>query len=115
MTDNLQVNNQEVNFIDSLEVANMTGKRHDHLLRDIRVYIGYLSELDISSSDYFIESSYTDAKGESRACFLITSKGCGVISNSMTAKKGILFTVSYVKRFEGLSSLENKKVAGENE
>ena len=39
MTNELSVNQQEVNYIDSLEVAEMVGKQHKHLLRDIDKYL----------------------------------------------------------------------------
>ena len=44
--------------------------------------------------DFFIESSYLDNKGQSRPNFLITKKGCDMIANKTTGKKGVLFTAA---------------------
>ncbi|MFK4377686.1 Rha family phage regulatory protein [Bacillus sp. RC218] len=100
MTNNLQVNNQEVNFIDSLEVANMTGKRHDHLLRDIDNYMDiFLTNPNLGALDYFQKATYLDLKGEPRRKYLLARKGCELVANKMTGEKGILFTVAYIDRF----------------
>lgn len=51
--------------IDSREVAEMVGKPHNDLMKSIRNYCGYIStEGNFSLSDFFIESSYKDQKGE---------------------------------------------------
>ncbi|MEJ9126028.1 Rha family transcriptional regulator [Bacillus cereus] len=99
MTNNLQVNNQEVNYIDSLEVAEMTGKLHKNLLADIRKYTEVLTGSNLSSLNFFIESNYIDHKGETRKSYLLTRKGCELVANKMTGEKGILFTVAYIDRF----------------
>ncbi|WP_257155368.1 Rha family transcriptional regulator [Bacillus cereus] len=100
MTNNLQVNNQEVNFIDSLEVANMTGKRHDHLLRDIDNYMDiFLTNPNLGALDYFQKATYLDLKGEPRRKYFLTRKGCELVANKMTGEKGILFTVAYIDKF----------------
>ena len=100
MTNKLQVNNQEVNFIDSLEVANMTGKRHDHLLRDIDNYMDiFLTNPNLGALDYFRKATYLDLKGEPRRKYLLTRKGCELVANKMTGEKGILFTVAYIDKF----------------
>lgn len=65
--------NQRV--IDSRDVAKMVGKSHAHLMRDIRDYIDdILTDPKLDSLDFFIESSYKDAKGEVRKCYLLTKK-----------------------------------------
>ncbi|MGE7864914.1 Rha family transcriptional regulator [Bacillus paramycoides] len=99
MTNNLQVN-KKVNFIDSLEVADMTGKRHDNLLRDIDNYMNvFLTNSIMRASDYFEKAVYFDLKGERRRKYLLTRKGCELVANKMTGEKGILFTVAYIDRF----------------
>lgn len=85
---------------DSREVAMMVEKDHKMLLRDIRRYIEHLNESDFAPVDFFIESSYTDSKGEERPCYLCTKKGCDMIANKMTGKKGVIFTAKYTTAFE---------------
>ncbi|OSA69856.1 phage antirepressor KilAC domain-containing protein [Clostridium botulinum] len=96
---NLQVLSNKQVTIDSREVADMVGKEHSKLLRDIRVYCEYLNEAKIGLVDYFIESSYTDGKGEQRPCYVLTKMGCEMVANKLTGKKGILFTAKYTKKF----------------
>lgn len=57
---------------DSKEVAEMVGKRHDHLLRDIGNYIDHIkgiAEPNFGVSDFFIESSYHDSTGRNLKCY----------------------------------------------
>ena len=108
----LQVFEQDgVDVVDSRDVAQMTGKRHDHLIRDIAGYIKILSganapksggvnERNFALVDFFIPSSYKDGKGETRPCYLLTKKGCDMVANKMTGEKGVLFTAAYVTAFE---------------
>ncbi|PER78897.1 Rha family transcriptional regulator [Bacillus cereus] len=100
MTNELSVNQQEVNYIDSLEVAEMTGKRHADLLRTIDGYSEvFLTNGKVRSLDYFLTAKYLDLKGEPRRKYLLTRKGCELVANKMTGEKGILFTVAYIDRF----------------
>ncbi|PHG37344.1 Rha family transcriptional regulator [Bacillus toyonensis] len=100
MTKELSVNQQEVNYIDSLEVAEMTGKRHADLLRTIDGYLEvFLTNGKVRSLDYFVTAKYLDLKGEPRRKYLLTRKGCELVANKMTGEKGILFTVAYIDRF----------------
>lgn len=115
-----------VDVVDSRAVAEMTGKRHDHLIRDIKNYCNVLArnnapkfglvdssvtapksgvsatELKIELSDFFIDSTYTDATGRELPCYLLTKKGCDMVANKMTGEKGVLFTAAYVTAFEAM-------------
>lgn len=86
--------------IDSRDVAQMVERSHYELLKSIRQYAQYLNEGEIPVVDFFIESTYQDSKGEPRPNFLITKKGCDMIANKMTGRKGVLFTAAYVSAFE---------------
>lgn len=86
--------------IDSRDVAQMVERNHYELLKSIRQYAQYLNEGEIPVVDFFIESTYQDSKGENRPNFLITKKGCDMIANKTTGKKGVLFTAAYVTAFE---------------
>lgn len=85
--------------ITSLEVAEMVGKEHKELLRDIRRYSQQFNESKIALVDFFIESTYKDGKGEIRPCYLVTKKGCEFIANKLTGVKGTAFTAKYINRF----------------
>ena len=93
----------DVDVIDSRQVAEMIGKQHKHLLRDIAGYIEILSkstEPKIGPSEFFIESSYKDNTGRTLPCYLLTKKGCDMVANKTTGTKGVLFTAAYVTAFE---------------
>lgn len=93
---------------DSREVAMMVGKDHAKLLRDIREYCKHLNESNFGLVDFFIESAYTDSKGEVRPCYLCTKKGCDMIANKMTGKKGVIFTATYIEAFEKMKDFIEK-------
>ena len=100
--------NQRV--IDSRDVAKMVGKSHAHLMRDIRDYIDdILTDPKLDSLDFFIESSYKDAKGEVRKCYLLTKQGCEFVANKLTGRKGTIFTATYVSLFNEYEAEHNGK------
>lgn len=71
----------------SREVAEMVGKDHNELMKDIRRYISQLAEGKIPHSDFFTESNYTDANNRQRPCYLVTKKGCEFIAHKLTGIK----------------------------
>lgn len=100
----LQVLNHE-QTINSREVADMMERDHAKVIRMLegdKSHVGIiptLNEAQLGVVDYFIESTYKDAKGETRKCYECTKMGCEILANKLTGKKGILFTAKYVKRF----------------
>lgn len=96
--------------IDSRDVAKMIGKSHAHLMRDISRYINdILTDPKLDSLDFFIESSYEDAKGELRKCYLLTKQGCEFVANKLTGRKGTIFTATYVSLFNEYEAEHNSK------
>jgi len=108
----LQVINRNGQWvIDSRDVAEMIGKEHSNLMRDIR---GYAETLDASensnlnSLNFFIPHTYTVAGNSKQySCYLITRKGCDMVANKMTGEKGVLFTAEYVTKFEEMEKAQN--------
>lgn len=88
----------------SNEVAEMIGKRHADLLRDIKTYIKYLREGKIASSDFFIESTYKSEQNKDLPNYLLTKQGCEMVSNKLTGAKGVQFTAKYVSRFNQMET-----------
>lgn len=101
---------QEIEAISSMEVANMIGKEHANLLRDIRRYKTQIeksnenknSQIKIDFTDFFIETTYLDEQGKIRPCYNITRKGCEFLCNKLNSTKGTEFTARYVNRFHEL-------------
>lgn len=94
-------------YADSREVAEMVGKRHDNLIRDIEGYIQIMETSNLRNglntivSDFFVPNEY-ESSNPSRKYrnFLITRRGCDMVANKMTGEKGVLFTAAYVTKFE---------------
>lgn len=87
-------------YADSREVAEVIERPHSELLKSIRTYIGYLGEGKIPQSEFFIKATYRNEQNKEMPCFLITKKGCDMIANKLTGRKGVLFTAAYVSAFE---------------
>ena len=100
-----------VDVVDSREVAEMIGKSHAHLMRDITGYAKILvesTESNFGLSDFFIPNTYKDSTGRTLPCYLLTKKGCDMVANKMTGEKGVLFTAAYVTAFEAM----RERIAG---
>lgn len=105
------VGESKTRVIDSRDVAKMIGKAHKNLIRDIDRYINDISTgSKLSPLDFFIESSYKDAKGEVRKCYLLTKKGCEFVANKLTGRKGTIFTATYVSLFNEYEAEHNGKL-----
>ena len=97
-----------VQTIPTYEIAAMIEKRHSDVLRMLEgsekpkvvgIIPTILTDVELRSLDYFIESTYIDKKGETRKCYECTKMGCEMLANKMTGEKGVLFTAKYVKKF----------------
>lgn len=98
----LTVVNRNGQFVaDSREVAEMTDKRHDNLVRDIDGYAAILGHSsDLRADDFFIADTYQAGTGKEYRHYWLTRKGCDMVANKMTGTKGVLFTATYVTKFE---------------
>lgn len=96
------ITNQKSETVTSMEVAEMVNKEHKYLMRDIRRYTKQLNEGNIAPVNFWLETTYIDAKGEERPCFNVTRKGCEFIANKLTGQKGTEFTARYVNKFHEL-------------
>ena len=95
----------------SLEVAQMVGKDHSKLLRDIRNYVSQLGEAKIGFTDFFTESSYVTEQNKTMPCYLITKKGCEFIAHKLTGKKATEFTATYINRFHEMENVLETQTA----
>lgn len=91
-------------YIDSREVAEMVGKTHKMLLRDIRRYTEQLGQSKIEPSDFFQESTYQNSQNKTQPCYNVTKKGCEFIAHKLTGTKGTAFTAKYINRFHEMES-----------
>ncbi|HEM6284973.1 TPA: Rha family transcriptional regulator [Streptococcus suis] len=100
-------------YISSRDIAEWTEKRHDHLIRDIEKYICVFSDGEQTPilgngitprvEGYFIADTYqAEDGGRAYKMFWCSRKGCEMIANKMTGKKGILFTAQYIEAFHAM-------------
>lgn len=83
----------------SLEIAELTGKRHDAILRDIR----NLLKQGVSAHN-FVETSYRDKSNRQSPCFELTKKGCLILGSGYDA----VLREKIIDRWEQLE-LEKRK------
>lgn len=95
--------------LDSREVAEMVGKEHKNIIRDIRGYLEEFSQLNFEPSDFFCESTYK-RRGKEYPCYLITKEGCEFIAHKLTGVKGTEFTAKYIKRFHEMENIIKEHV-----
>lgn len=91
--------------LDSREVAEMIGKQHKNLIRDIKGYVEELGELKIEPTDFFQESTYRTTQNKEMPCYLVTKKGCEFIAHKLTGIKGTEFTAKYIDRFHQMEEV----------
>lgn len=96
--------------LDSREAAEMVGKAHNDLMKDIRRYCEQLSLGKIPQSDFFTESTYVNGRGKEYPCYLITKEGCEFIAHKLTGVKGTEFTAKYIKRFHQMENVIKEHV-----
>lgn len=86
----------------SLQIAEVTGKRHDAVLRDIR---NILSQgVDAHN---FVETSYIDKANRQQKCFELSKKGCLILASGYDA----LLREKIINRWEELEVKEQNKFA----
>ena len=116
--------NKKTKTIPSTEVAKMMEKEHKEVMRMIDGYeppegskkrkivgiIPTLTKGNITPSDYFIENTYKDKSGKLNKCYECTKMGCELLANKLTGEKGILFSATYVKRFNEMESAQMQTI-----
>lgn len=125
MSDIININrNKKTKTIPSTEVAKMMEKEHKEVMRMIDGYeppegskkrkivgiIPTLTKGNITPSDYFIENTYKDKSGKLNKCYECTKMGCELLANKLTGEKGILFSATYVKRFNEMESAQMQAI-----
>ena len=107
----MELQAKEIQTIPSYEIAKMMTKEHWEVLRmlegskDRKGIIQILNDNQMVVDEFFILSTYMDAKGETRKCYECTKMGCDMLANKMTGEKGTIFTARYVKKFNEMEKL----------
>ena len=93
---------KEVLMTDSLKVASVFGKRHDNVLRIIRMLMSNLPE-NFNALN-FEAVTYIDEKGESRVSYRLTRDGFSLLAMRFTGKKALEFQVAYIEAFNAMAA-----------
>ena len=87
----------------SLKVAEVFGKNHQHILRDIRELERQINQSKIGRVEkMFEESSYIDAKGEKRPMYLMNRDGFSLLVMGFTGQKALKFKLAYIQAFNAM-------------
>lgn len=81
----------------SLEIAEVTGKLHQHVLRDIRALLNQ----GVDASNFGL-TSYTDKSNRQSPCYELTKKGCLILASGYDA----LLREKIINRWEELETKE---------
>ena len=101
------------NTISSREVAVMMDYNHKDILRKIDNLNKELGVAQISSTQYWIESTYVHEQNKmTYREYQVTKKGCELIAHKTEGQKGVLFTVRYMDRFEEMERKLQKQLPG---
>lgn len=83
--------------VTSKQVAEAFGKKHKHVMRDIRIITAKCSESFTERN--FALSKYTDTKGEKRPMYLLTKDGFTMLAMGYTTPEAMKIKVAYITRF----------------
>ena len=97
MNGNLEVLAGHKETMTSLEIAEVTGKEHKNVMRDIRNIL----EQGVNQLNFELVE-YPDKKGELRPCYNITKKGCLILASGYDA----LLREKIINRWEELEIKE---------
>jgi Rha family phage regulatory protein len=102
MTDLLKVNgNQEV--ITSREIAELTGKQHAHVMRDIRSLISQLTDLEFNQSNFGLVD-YRAGNNQLRTQYALTKEGSLLLMTGYNVN----MRLAVQKRWQELEESQNK-------
>ena len=103
---NLVFNQNGAALTNSLLVAERFGKRHDHVLRDIKNLIDSTQNW----GQLFVSTTYTDNSGKSNPMYIMNRDGFTLLAMGFTGKKALEFKLQYIEAFNKMES-ELKQIA----
>lgn len=90
-------NNMAKETMTSLEIAEVTGKQHQHVMRDIRAILSQ----GVDASNFGL-TSYTDKSNRQSPCYELTKKGCLILASGYDA----ILREKIINRWEELETKE---------
>lgn len=94
------VNGKKIPTVSSLQVAEVFGKRHDHVLRDIEQILTQVPEIFIKPNFGVVEYPVRRGFGtEMVKAYLLSKDGFTLLTMGYTGEKAMKFKVAYINRF----------------
>ena len=99
-TDLVFIHNNQA-LTDSRKVAAYFGKRHDHVIRDIRAIIDQMGGVPkIGETPLFEETVYVNSQnGQAYPMFLMNRDGFTLLAMGFTGKEALQFKLAYIAKF----------------
>lgn len=99
------VNGKKIPTVSSLQVAEIFGKRHDHVLRDIRQVLTQIPEIFIKSNFGVFEYPVRRGFGtEMVKAYLLSKDGFTLLTMGYTGEKAMKFKVAYIDCFNEMEA-----------
>lgn len=86
----------------SLTVSKIFGKRHDHVLRDVRKIIS--NSPKTFTAPNFGESEYKDETGKSNTLYTLTKNAFVLLAMGFTGEKAMQFKIAYIEAFDKMQN-----------
>ena len=94
MTNLVEVNNEQV-VTTSITVAESFGKRHDHVLQDIK----NLTTENSGVKNMFEKTTYTNSRNREYPMYLINRDGFTLLAMGFNGKEALQFKLQYIEAF----------------
>lgn len=99
------VNGKKIPTVSSLQVAEIFGKRHDHVLRDIEQILTQVPEIFIKPNFGVVEYPVRRGFGtEMVKAYLLSKDGFTLLTMGYTGEKAMKFKVAYINRFNEMEA-----------
>lgn len=108
LTQDLVFVDQKEAYTDSLIVARVFGKRHDHVLRDIKEIIRNYA--DLGGLPKFEESSYLNSQNKEQPKYNLSKDALMLLVMGYTTKKAMEIKISYIRAFNKMESFIKSQV-----
>nr|DAU31796.1 MAG TPA: regulatory protein [Caudoviricetes sp.] len=99
------VNGKKIPTVSSLQVAEIFGKRHGHVLRDIRQVLTQVPEIFVKSNFGVVEYPVRRGFGtEMVKAYLLSKDGFTLLTMGYTGEKAMKFKVAYIDCFNEMEA-----------
>lgn len=99
------VNGRHIPAVSSLQVAEIFGKQHGHVLRDIRTILPKLTDDFVASNFGEYEESYHTGFGMKKiSAYLLSKDGFIMLTMGYTGEKAMQFKEAYINRFNEMEA-----------